>query len=1210
MNPYLDPNLHLQLMQEAGIRSIPGLGLPMGNASGLSQMASMYASPIAGNPFPNMAPLSPLGLEAYGLPGVMANLTGNALVSASLTNQGLVPMGSAGSYNQALQAHQFQNMQRNVSAAVANQDADSFYRSMRGVAALTGNPFDQSQRIAARKLAASIAAAGPTLGTFAPQFLDAMAGDTGSIQAMTAQMMEANRYRLDARTGRIGFTEASNTEFINEIYQNLYARDPIAQMHGIRAGEAGQLYRELAADGLLGARGSLRSRTIDTLANNRGALAGLLNSNELSSLADTDKDILRNGGNLNGLSTDALTRLRQLDPIKSQFSNQEAAGVSGRLKEYVGAISAIKDVFGENGNPNAPMPMLVNALKAITSGNMQRFDAGQLNTIVRDMQAMSQVSGKSIDQLTFMMQAANQSNTAVLGGLGGAFNPVSANVAVAAGMQHASGGGMVGFGALNREQTEQAAMSLMSRSLGSTMMNSLGVMLRLEKAGGFANNNAGQRMSAIMSAIRNGQETYNFAGETLAIPRQEAEFRRLIADGAVDNVDMASFGMMLQDNVANQRALFENPEMQQAAYVASRQETIEKIALNAAGRLSSAEGLDGISNKKEAALALSKAATLALNNMTDVTDSSKRNTVMAEAIVQQAAKMGINISEQEAKVMATSMYGVADQVAKSRGLESYEGLHQFIGKENMDGMLRNQSTIAAQAGLNTAMSNLGPRGGMMQRFFSALQNQGNRGTAADLNTLVADMFSADSRLKAGELVKPMQEIIARKTEIDTLVGELNSATSEERYRLMRLIAVKTKALESVVNTTQQKAIDSGLNMPTVAGLSAAELDTRRAALRDRSAQVNRLLGVSSVTDSEIEAHAGSIVGSDDLLSLAKVERERLLTKADEAAAGNIEDLSQLDAAYYHDAVSRFGEAEAREKLRARLRKNVSSVEKIAKNEAFIDQYSSTSFNSLSDEDKRAVAAGRRQNLDFRPDEEKTKERQQKLLSLGLGQTKTEAELKKLTPEQLQDYEKEQRVAILTAERQLMAENQLRAMGLITADQNLVDSHEAIGKAVGLELNSLNAEQRTAAVESFIDKRILEQFGQMPGTNQNKLKSLIDATAKVQGLKIGKDSSTNLEKLDLLLDEYADASTSEDKEKIAKKYNMSVSDLDKLQADTEFTKLSADKEGVTIKDMLDRIQDIEVSKDEEKQKQMTITGVLEIVGDIVGQGTVGNATGVW
>jgi hypothetical protein len=150
-----------------------------------------------------------------------------------------------------------------------------------------------------------------------------------------------------------------------------------------------------------------------------------------------------------------LTSLRQDKGVQARLSKSDAKQVSDQLSGYVSSLSAMREVFGENGDPNAPVPKLINALKGLTSGQMQRFDPAQLNTMVRDMQALSQVSGKSVDQLLAMTETANALNTRMLRGNGVSFNPTSTNVGVTTGMAFAQEGGATGFGALNREQAGQ-----------------------------------------------------------------------------------------------------------------------------------------------------------------------------------------------------------------------------------------------------------------------------------------------------------------------------------------------------------------------------------------------------------------------------------------------------------------------------------------------------------------------------------------------------------------------------------------------------------------------------------------------------------------------------------------------------------------------------------------------------------------------------------
>jgi hypothetical protein len=112
-----------------------------------------------------------------------------------------------------------------------------------------------------------------------------------------------------------------------------------------------------------------------------------------------------------------------------------------------------------------------------------------------------------------MTETANALNTRMLRGNGVSFNPTSTNVGVTTGMAFAQEGGATGFGALNREQAEQSAMGLFSRGLASEMGNAMGTLTRIEKAGGFADNQAGRQMKAAMDAADAGAKTYAFKAD-------------------------------------------------------------------------------------------------------------------------------------------------------------------------------------------------------------------------------------------------------------------------------------------------------------------------------------------------------------------------------------------------------------------------------------------------------------------------------------------------------------------------------------------------------------------------------------------------------------------------------------------------------------------------------------------------------------------------
>lgn len=578
----MDP-LQLQLMQEASMVGTPGM-LPglyapatTGGADMLMQLAkTAYAPPIAGTALPDVSPLAPLNLQQYGLFGTLAGVAGNAALTNMMQQQGLLPIGNAGSYMQAYRTREHLNMRQQVAQAVSSQDAEGIYQTIRGAAALAGMPFNRDQQQAARGIANTASQYMPTLAMFAPEVADAISGERGSVQAMATQMLEANRYRIDPVTGRMGYGTEANRDMVEQVFGTMFADDNMARMRGLRAGDVGQMYRQLSAEGLAGPRGGLRARTVETL--QRARDEGL----DLTTLAREQGVDLSANQNLESLSNNELMKLRQSSDIKTRLTAADSRQITDQLQGYVASISAMREVFGENGNPNAPVPQLINALKALTSGQMQKFDANQLNTMVRDMQAMSQMSGKSIDQLIAMNQTANASNSQILGQYGVHFNPAATNIGVTTGMAFTESGGATGFGALTREQAEQASMNQFSRGMGSQMANALGALTRIEEAGGFADNAAGREMRAALAAADSGAATYTFIDDegnavSRQTPTREAEFRSIVNRGAISGMDAGDFNQMLGDRTSNLRALSTNQERQMAAMRQQPQE-INRLA--------------------------------------------------------------------------------------------------------------------------------------------------------------------------------------------------------------------------------------------------------------------------------------------------------------------------------------------------------------------------------------------------------------------------------------------------------------------------------------------------------------------------------------------------------------------------------------------------------------------------------------------------------
>lgn len=1134
----MDPT-QLQFMQEAATTAtpnlMPGVYSPVttGGTDMLLQLAELYQPATANPPVPDISPLAPLQLQQYGVFGSLAATAGNVFLTQAMQQQGILPMGNAGSYLQAQRAHSHLAMQRQVAQEVSQFDAASIFSTLRGGAAVAGLPFNRQQQQAARGLASTIASQMPTIAMFAPEFADLIAGQRGSVQAMASQMMDANRYRIDPNTGQMGYGTEANRELVSRVFSAMFSDDNLASMQGLRAGDVGQLYRQLSAEGLSGPMGSTRERTIQALqrAKEEGA--------DLTAIGREQGVAIQAGQNLESLSNADLAKLRQNSSVKEKFSQADAQQVTSQLQSYVSSIAAMREVFGENGNPNAPVPLLVNSLKALTSGQMQKFDAQQLNTMVRDLQSMSQLSGKSIDQLVAMNQGANAANTAVLGQHGVHFNPAAVNLGVAAGMAFQQQGAATGFGALTREQTEQLSMNLFSRSLDSEMMNALGALRRVESAGGFAENAAGREMTAIMDAARNRDETYTYTDDngkqiTKRVPTTEREFLSVVGRGAVVGMDASDFNQMLGQRTSNTRALAADRELQLAAVSQQPAELTRLAKSQVSSALVHNQQIEAqIPRQRRAAVAaaLSDAAVNAMNNMTarEYQDANQRNQSVADVILAEARNQGLQLSRDEALALADTSAG-----ARETALQTIAGIDATAyattySRPAMQSREENQAIITARSGLNEAMSGLGPKGSLLQRAVTAIQKQGERGEAANLQTLFGDVLGVQNVEAAAELTPIMRDIQRLETDSRAAQSELHGATPEQRQVLQTKIREIHDELQAKVTQSQTVADSLGLldreNQFNLADVAQGRTASRELEHLNRMAQVRTQAALGPVQETERQAAADTALTAADFRVLAAQERSQRVEAATQQANADIANMSEKARSVYDRAIAGGAtEQLARQRVRQELEKQVQSVEEIAaeKQEAMGD---TAKVSDLADSDARdAVIRGRRSNREIIPTAAELETRLTRLQGENDEQRKlSDTELQTLTSEQREQYDRKQAELRNRAEDELLAEKQLQAKGLLGETQTLADSPDKLADMpaeLKARLRKAEPRQRARIVFDFLDQQQQEQFyGKDAADIANKRDAARAFLQQAEGKELAQQTEQNLGVLSELRREY-------------------------------------------------------------------------------------------
>ena len=251
-------------------------------------------------------------------------------------------------------------------------DQKGIYEAIRGSARLMDQPFGAREQAAASEMASTLGMFVPMLAQKEPDLVDKLYGARGSATVMAQNMFRGGRYAIDPTTGRRGYSGETAAEITKGVYQRLYGDNAnIAEMSGLTAGRAGQLFDEMQRRGMMPNTGS-RSAGIKEIADQLGTTI-----TDVAGMPDLDR------------------KLRELDASK----------ISDRLKGMSRAVSAMQEIFGEMGEADAPMNQLVGAIETLTQANMQNMDPVKLERMIRTTSATAKAAGIEMPEMFRSMGA-------------------------------------------------------------------------------------------------------------------------------------------------------------------------------------------------------------------------------------------------------------------------------------------------------------------------------------------------------------------------------------------------------------------------------------------------------------------------------------------------------------------------------------------------------------------------------------------------------------------------------------------------------------------------------------------------------------------------------------------------------------------------------------------------------------------------------------
>jgi len=761
--------------------------------------AAVTAAPMFGRaPEPQMfQPFNIPGLGGQGLSGAAMQMFLPMLAQGFMKQQGMVPsqfLPTQNLYDQFL-GQQYHQQQQQAMSLASGRDLQSMQQTIQGVQRLmTGKAPTIQQQRQSFQMANQLQGAMPYLSMFlGAETVEQLMGPQGSATMMAQSMHRGLRQYRDPVTGGLGVRGRASGEIATEVFEQLYGEGADrSRMRGLTAGQTGRMFEELTARGMAGptfgsmnqedrlrqiasmgftegtmrrvAENRLRAEGRDvTVENMEAAASEIFGSRDPVTgerVGTPDSTI----GRIRAAADTGNLDMRALEDFGAGTEELLSAGaaqrISSRLKNLSGAVSAMRDIFGDMGRPNAPMRELINGLEALTQGGLASMSPGAMETMVRTTQALARRSGLGVQgMLGLQAQAANMADAMGLD-RSLAVQATQASAAFGTAARQTQRLDIPTFGGLTAEESTLLNQQLQVQSAGSQTTNMLAATVRMLNEGMIDPDTEAGRMAQALMADPNATTWVDANGEVRSMAMNNAEWVRLMREsGANESTARAVLG----DQYMNQRET-RNFSLQQAGRNMQREVDLDwrmrnTFANSLFTQFTSQEMTDlldqrGVIDRGEIGrlqMGMAERMTEAFFNMDAATvrDAQARNDAMAraaqdalEAEVRAAGGDDADVQaaldqlgpedpetglRQGSREMGVAMLaGMGQRIRTDRNLQGYKsivGLWQMQNPLTLQAQAAEMAEAETEGRMRTAFSRMG-RAGPIQRLIGEIQRAG------------------------------------------------------------------------------------------------------------------------------------------------------------------------------------------------------------------------------------------------------------------------------------------------------------------------------------------------------------------------------------------------------------------------------------------------------------------------------------------------------
>lgn len=855
-------------------------------------------------------------VQGMGGGGGLMDMLMQIFAQQLMGQQSMFPGGMSGqNIYDRMQSYKLQQMHDSLLRDAAKKDSETLFQTMLGGYRMTGTPVGPEQVRNAQSMADMLSQLGPTaVQMFPPDMLDALGGARGLNVVMAEYMFRGSRHRIDPLTGRMGLGEGGLRRLNEDVFQSMFAGNNWTR-HGLSAGDTGQLFHEMQLAGmmpggpvapadLLGAERPAFRRQYE------GAISRALQNID-PNINVSDSAAIRQGLiNLNPAQAAALQRDPEVSTAIKTFDSQR---VSRTLEDYSGVIKSMREIFGDAGRPNAPIPELINALNQLTGGALPQLTPGEVENMVRNTYNLARNTGIGLEGAMMLSQVAVQQAQQM--GLPPIFASDALQGALAfRGAQQGLGANVPAWGASGAQQQMLADQQLRLSAAGSRIGNQLGTALRLQEIMGPGGFRPGSQAAAYLAAAQAGSPTFQFGGETFNIGRMDEEdFISMIQQGATTRLDEGTIVDMMQQRPTNLEYV-QKYGVAHTVRMAQRGEFFDFVAgataFNAQERIAGAGlGISGDQARRLGAQTAAAAVDAMSNLKPGQRDLQTRNRIMARAVQERleagAAGQLAGVDAGDAQTLLTrfkddvafrrlfvsNIWGGAEDFTRdpSRnpffdlGADTLQNALGLMDDRTLEFTERQRARAQTQTMMQRALSPLG-RTGALRRGIQALQGAGpdddliklfSKGFGGIDEADIAKALDA-SRGTAGTSVL---EDLRAKGEAFRKQSELYETAEggAARQAALKPLQEKFREYQDAARIAASIARQKGLYFGT--GLDREDL----AQMGAQQDLVDKMMADKNITDEQFgKAAAIELKQSDDLLAQMHFDEESLMRLGDDA----------------------------------------------------------------------------------------------------------------------------------------------------------------------------------------------------------------------------------------------------------------------------------------------------------------------------------------